>query len=112
RAGGCDLGQLLADAALLVDPACQHARVRLSHREISGPAEVLVDPSAVRAALLNLTLNAIEAAGSGGTVRLEARANGDEVIAEIADTGAGPPPELADTLYEAFVTSKPGGVGP
>jgi signal transduction histidine kinase len=107
----CDLGQLLADVALLVDPACQHARVRLSHRGISGPVEVQVDPSAVRAALLNLTLNAIEAAGSGGTVRLEARAIGDEAIAEVADTGAGPPPELADTLYEAFVTSKPEGVG-
>jgi signal transduction histidine kinase len=107
----CDLGQLLADVASLVDPACQHARVVLSHRTAGGPLEVLVDPSGVRGALLNLTLNAIEAAGPGGSVKLEARAIGDEVIAEVADTGAGPPPELGDSLCEAFVTSKAEGVG-
>ncbi len=65
----------------------------------------------MRAALLNLTLNAIEAAGPGGTVRLEATALGEEVAVEVADSGAGPPPELGDSLCEAFVTSKPEGVG-
>ena len=37
--------------------------------------------------------------------------NGDVVIVEVADSGPGPPPELADSLCEAFVTSKPEGVG-
>ena len=30
---------------------------------------------------------------------------------EVTDTGPGPPPELAESLCEAFVTSKPEGVG-
>ena len=30
---------------------------------------------------------------------------------EVVDSGPGPPPELADVLYEPFVTSKPEGVG-
>ena len=30
---------------------------------------------------------------------------------EVADTGPGPPPDLAEDLCEAFVTSKPEGVG-
>jgi len=110
-AEACDLGQLLADVALLVDPACQHSRVALSFREVGGPLEVVVDAPGIRAALLNLTLNAIEAAGPGGTVRLEAIVMGDEVVIEVADTGAGPPAELADSLCDAFVTSKPEGVG-
>jgi signal transduction histidine kinase len=110
-AEACELDQLLTEVAFLVDPACQHARVALSHRGGGGPVEVWGDPSAMRAALLNLTLNAIEAAGPGGTVRLEAMAVGDEVSVEVADSGAGPPPELADSLCEAFVTSKPEGVG-
>ena len=97
--------------AFLVDPACQHARVTLSHRAGEGRLEVFGDPSGVRAALLNLTLNAIEAAGPGGTVRLEATALGEEVAVEVGDSGAGPPPELGDSLCEAFVTSKPEGVG-
>ncbi len=94
----CDLGQIVADVAFLVDPACQHARVSLVHAASGRPLVVLVDPSGVRAALLNLALNAIEAAGPGGTVRLEATADGDEVAVVVADTGAGPPPELAESL--------------
>ncbi len=110
-AEACDLGRIVGDVAFLVDPACQHARVTLSHSEGGESSGVLVDPSAVRAALLNLTLNAIEAAGAGGSVRLEVTAIGDEVSVDVTDTGSGPPPELADTLCDAFVTSKPEGVG-
>jgi signal transduction histidine kinase len=107
----CDLRQLLTEVAFLVHPACQHAGVALEQPGADRPLAVLADPSGVRAALLNLTLNAIEAAGAGGSVRLEAIHDGDEAAVEVADTGPGPPPELADSLCEAFVTSKPEGVG-
>ena len=60
---------------------------------------------------MNLTLNAIEAAGPAARSGSRRSAIGDEVAVEVADTGAGPPPELADSLCEAFVTSKPEGVG-
>ena len=33
------------------------------------------------------------------------------VTVEISDTGPGPSPEVAETLLDAFVTSKPEGVG-
>ncbi len=107
----CDLRQLLAEVASLVQPACQHAGVTLEQPGGDRPLEVFADASGVKAALLNLTLNAIEAAGAGGSVRLEATSHGDEAAVEVADTGAGPPPELADSLCDAFVTSKPEGVG-
>jgi signal transduction histidine kinase len=110
-AEACDLRRILEEVTFLVDPACQHAGVTLSQCGDSRSLDVLVDPSAVRAALLNLTLNAIEAAGPGGVVRLQAEAIGGEVSVEVVDTGAGPPPELAETLCDAFVTSKPEGVG-
>jgi signal transduction histidine kinase len=107
----CDLTRMIADVAFLVDPACQHARVTLALGEGDEPLVAVVEPTGVRAALLNLTLNAIEAAGPGGIVRLQARSTGEAVAVEVADTGAGPPPELAESLCEAFVTSKPEGVG-
>jgi signal transduction histidine kinase len=56
-------------------------------------------------------LNAIEAAGAGGTVRIEMIEGNTEIAVEVADSGSGPPAELADSLCEAFVTSKPEGVG-
>ena len=110
----CDVHQLLADVAALVDPACQHARVALgpvAPRRGRGSLELFADRSSLRAAILNLALNAIEAAGPGGTVSLEAYSRTIEVSIEVVDSGPGPPPELADVLYEPFVTSKPEGVG-
>jgi signal transduction histidine kinase len=103
--------QLLDDVVLLVHPSCQHAKVTLHHQQAKDPLELLTDASGVRAAVLNLTLNAIDAAGHGGKVSLEALSRVDEVSIEVADTGPGPPAELAEALCEAFVTGKPEGVG-
>lgn len=105
-----DLHRLLADVAVLVLPSCQHAKVRFRHPQ-GGPLRLLADPAGLRAAVLNLALNAVEAAGPGGEVGLSATVEGDLVAIEVVDTGPGPPPELADALCEPFVTGKPEGVG-
>ena len=44
-------------------------------------------------------------------MQLEARRRGDLAAVDVIDSGPGPPPELAETLCEPFVTSKPEGVG-
>jgi signal transduction histidine kinase len=107
----CDLAGLLRNIAFLVGPACEHAQVTLDLCADGPPLEVTADESALRAAALNLALNAVEAAGSGGLVRLRAICDDKAVAIEICDTGPGPPPELADCLFEPFTTSKPEGVG-
>lgn len=107
----CDVGALVADVALLVGPSCQHAGVALRVCPANGPLLVTADAAGLRAAVLNLALNAIEAAGPGGTVEVDATAARGEVAVEVRDTGPGPSPQVAENLLEAFVTSKPEGVG-
>jgi signal transduction histidine kinase len=107
----CDLTRLVRDIALLVEPACEHAKVALEVRGEEGSLEVIAEESGLRAGVLNLALNAIEAAGNGGLVRLEAVGDGEAVAIEVSDTGPGPPPGLAESLFEPFTTSKPEGVG-
>ena len=99
----CDVHQILGDVARLVDPACQHANVVLCQppRDEAPAIEIMVDRSSLRAAILNLTLNAIEAAGQGGTVSLDAYSQNTEVSIEVVDSGPGPPPELADVSVRA-----------
>ncbi len=58
----------------------------------------------VRAGLLNVVLNAVEAAGSGGRVRLWVDRNERYVRVHIADSGKGPPESIHSTLFEPFVT--------
>jgi signal transduction histidine kinase len=107
----CDLDRLLSEVIFLVNPSCQHARVVLRHYRTADPIEVMADEAGLRAAVLNLTLNAVEAAGPGGQVDLGACSQHGTVTIAVSDTGPGPPPQVVETLLEPFVTSKPEGVG-
>ncbi|NBW95827.1 MAG: sensor histidine kinase [Planctomycetia bacterium] len=94
----------------LTAPRCDHAGVRL---ECGGPTGItLVGRSeSLRAALVNLALNAIEAAGRGGDVRLCVATSGDGVELVVEDSGPGPAEAIRATLGEPFVTSKREGIG-
>lgn len=107
----CRLDDLLDDVALLVRPACEHSKVDFAVEPIEDGAVVMADASGLRAAVLNLTLNAIEAAGRGGIVRLWVEGGGAMATVHVADSGSGPPLELSAELFEPFATSKPEGVG-
>ena len=101
---------LFAEVADLVSPRCQHGGTALDVATPTGIGLVARRDS-LRAALLNLVVNAIDAAGRGGAVRLEAHAEGPEVRLCVADTGPGPPDHLQATLAEPFVTGKTEGIG-
>ncbi|WP_019832736.1 sensor histidine kinase [Sphingomonas sp. PR090111-T3T-6A] len=66
--------------------------------------------------LINLAVNAQQAMGQHGvqdrrlTIRATAPAGGG-VAVEIEDSGPGIPPDLADRLFDSFVTTKPNGLG-
>jgi len=105
-----DLDGLVDDVRELTAARAGHAGVTLDR----GPRTPITMPArrdSLRAALVNLVLNAIDAAGRGGAVRLDVVAAPDSVSLVVADTGPGPPPALAATIHEPFVTGKPEGVG-
>ena len=59
----------------------------------------------------NLIDNALDAMEGAGTLRVATRLDGEEVIVEIGDTGAGMPPEVAERAFEAFYSTKDVGKG-
>jgi signal transduction histidine kinase len=59
----------------------------------------------------NLIDNALDAMDGTGTLRISARAEGDGVVVEVADTGPGMPPEVAARAFDAFYTTKDVGKG-
>ncbi|HSN92853.1 MAG TPA: CHASE domain-containing protein [Anaeromyxobacteraceae bacterium] len=64
---------------------------------------------------LNLLLNAAQAIGAGrpdqNSVEVAARQQGDEVVVEVRDTGAGIPSTARERIFDPFFTTKPVGQG-
>jgi nitrogen fixation/metabolism regulation signal transduction histidine kinase len=101
----------LAQAVLALFPAPpEGVEVR---REIAlDLPPVLADRDQILQVLLNLVRNALEAmAGTGGTLTLGARRDGDAVALTVSDTGPGVAAEDMPRLFEPYFTTKPGGTG-
>jgi len=65
----------------------------------------------VEQALLNLIVNAAEAVLQDGEVGVSAWKTPGATSIEVWDTGPGISPEIQERLFEAFATTKPGGLG-
>jgi signal transduction histidine kinase len=65
------------------------------------------DPKALRRVLSNIIENAIKYTPDGGRIRLSARAEGDEVLINIADNGRGIPEEDMPILFDKFYRGRP-----
>lgn len=105
------LNQILESVSDMVHSISHHAEVRF-HSEIEESLdEIIHDSESMLSAILNLCINAVEAAGRHGDVSMVARTAGEEIQIQISDSGSGPAAEIADTLFEPFTTTKPEGIG-
>jgi len=73
--------------------------------------EVLADPLDLEQVLINLIQNSFHALSNGGTIRITARHQSNELLLEVEDIGSGIPPEVLDRIFEPFFTTKPVGQG-
>jgi signal transduction histidine kinase len=106
------LSRVIAEIDRLVIPAARHAHVAWKCEPPSADADMTVaNAQSVRAGLLNLALNAVQAAGSGGDVHFWTQRLQDRVQIHVDDSGSGPPESLRSAMFEPFITSKPEGIG-
>lgn len=103
--------QTLADEiSALIQPMCEHRQIRFF---LSGDAGELWLPDAdqIRAALLNLCINAIEASTAGGRVDVRLTKTGESVVIDVYDDGPGIPAEAVPHIFDPFQSSKADGMG-
>jgi signal transduction histidine kinase len=103
------LAVLLNDTITLVrrDPAQQGVTILL---EGENPV-VQADPDQLRTVFLNLLLNAAQAQGSRGTIRVTITSDDLAATVVIADEGPGIPPDVREKIFEPFFTTKHRGTG-
>lgn len=70
-----------------------------------------LDVDLFKQALFNLIRNAQIAMPDGGDLILTTRCDGDSAVLDITDTGVGIPPEIQSKIFDAFVSTRPGGSG-
>jgi len=108
RSGGdaaCDAGELARETAQLLRAGATDHHVEV---EASGDLAVRMPREALKQVLLNLLLNAREAAPSNGSVRVVVArdSSGDSVRLEVLDRGPGIPAAIADRIFDPFFTTK------
>ena len=79
-------------------------RVRLDVRV--EDLTLIADRGKIRLILENLVSNAVKYSPKGGTIHLQARAAGPQLVLDVADSGPGIPPEDRAHVFEAFYTGR------
>lgn len=106
------LPELAAHAERLIRPDALAKGVTVDLSGATAAPPVLADPDRLSQALLNLCLNAIQAMEAGGVMRIRTGAADDgRAFVEVADTGAGIPPEYRDRVFDPYFTTKAQGTG-
>ena len=94
--------------------------IEVSHTVAADTAAIEVDPAELELALINLAVNSRDAMPQGGRIQISARnaaageaagLPGDFVLLEVADSGSGMEPAVAERAFEPFFTTKPVGHG-
>ncbi len=106
-----DAKPLIAEAAAL---AMLGSDAGIAHRfDLADNVRVAVDPIQLQQVVINLVRNAVEAVldAPRREIIVVARTAGRTVELRVDDSGPGIAPQLNDRLFEAFVSSKPDGMG-
>jgi len=85
----------------------EEAAIKSAKLQISNPppdTKVMLNPNRLRRVFLNLIHNATDAMPQGGDITVHFTFTPRELITEVEDTGTGIAPEIADQLFQAFVT--------
>jgi signal transduction histidine kinase len=108
-------GHVEYDFTAEVRTALRIARIQLGHvrveQELEEVGVVVGRPRQLVQVLVNLLVNAGQATGSGGLVRVTTQRDGEYIRVEVRDTGTGMTEETKRHLFEPFFTTKPAGEG-
>lgn len=109
------LNELVEEVLDLVQPMCKHTSVDLRFQRPPQPLTIPGDADALRQLVVNLVMNAVEAANQPGAnepyVEIELEGTDKEAVLRVCDNGPGPDESVREQLFEPFTTEKPDGTG-
>jgi two-component system, LuxR family, sensor kinase FixL len=111
-----DLSMLVDDALLVLGPQIDRWRIACANEVDRNLPKVLADRTHIEQVILNLLRNAAEALASAGRydgrIVIRAEQLSEEMVeVSVTDNGPGLDPDVASQPIDAFVTTKPDGLG-
>ena len=110
-----DLPDLAEKIAALCREEATARRVQIEIESVHPVPQVKADRIQIEQVLNNLLANAIEAASdrsdARGRVLIRLAWRGEVVVIQVEDNGPGVATELTDSIFEAYQTTKPRGMG-
>lgn len=106
-----DLGALVAQTVRLLDAEARKHGVQLTCEVADDLPLVHADEARVKQVLMNVVLNAVQAAPAHTAVEVTARAHAAGAVLEVADRGPGIPAEQVRQIFDPFFTTKASGSG-
>ncbi|MEI7903186.1 MAG: ATP-binding protein [bacterium] len=107
-----DIEQVVRECADTLSPRVEQAGVTLKTACLNDDLpHAAAFPFALRRALLNILMNAIQFAPKGSEVTVNLAHHGTRIVADVLDRGPGIPPEKRETIFDMFVTGRPEGTG-
>jgi len=103
--------EVVRSVAALFRADAEERQIVLQHRIDGNAALNGVQTAAIRDALSNLILNALQATPSGGGIMIESAVADQVITFSVSDTGAGISPEMRTKIWEPFFTTRQRGTG-
>ncbi len=106
-----DFNQLIQSVISIIKSQARDKEITIT-LELNEIPEILVDQNQMKQALLNLFQNAIDAVKEKGEIIIRtSQSNGDVILFEIQDNGAGIPEKIRSKIFNLYFTTKPTGTG-
>ncbi len=108
----CNIVEVVEKSIRLISPQAKTHNVEVVREFPQKARYIEADPELIQHAFMNIELNALEAMGQGGVLRINVIHNqGGRVLVKFSDTGKGISPEISRKVFNPFFTTKEGGTG-
>ncbi|MGB7621023.1 MAG: ATP-binding protein [Terriglobia bacterium] len=106
-----DLNSVIHEALHMIEPQIHGNKIE-KQLELADPdAGGLLDETAIRSAVVNLMVNAVQAMSDGGTLKVTTAKSNNQLVLRISDTGCGMSENQVKNVFEPFYTTKNKGLG-
>jgi predicted ATPase/signal transduction histidine kinase len=111
-----NINQAIEEVVILTQGEARRKKVTLRTELVANLPSVMADRVQIQQVVMNLILNGIEAMSAVEDAKRKLvvrtqRRQGDQVRVAVQDSGVGIDPQNAERIFDAFHTTKPGGMG-